>query len=161
VFSLIALVAVANGALLTMIMASRVTYGMAEQRLLPTVLGKVLPNRKTPWTAIVATTVVAMLLTLVGDVGTLAETVVLLLLFVFISTNVAVLVLRRDRVEHDHFRVWTFVPVLGVLSCILLLTQQSGQVWLYAAMLLAVGVVLYLVARVSGGRKRGDRRPTA
>jgi hypothetical protein len=35
IFSLIALVAVANGALLTMIMASRVTYGMADQGLLP------------------------------------------------------------------------------------------------------------------------------
>jgi APA family basic amino acid/polyamine antiporter len=152
VFSLIALVAVANGALLTMIMASRVTYGMAEQRLLPSLLGKVLPNRKTPWTAIIATTVVAMLLTLVGDVGTLAETVVLLLLFVFISTNVAVLVLRKDKVQHEHFRVWTFVPVLGVASCVLLLTQQSGQVWLYAAVLLAVGVVLYFIARATRGR---------
>lgn len=152
VFSIIALVAVANGALLTMIMASRVTYGMAEQRLLPSLLGKVLPKRKTPWVAIVATTIVAMALTLVGDVGTLAETVVLLLLFVFISTNVAVLVLRKDEVEHPHFRVWTFVPVLGVASCILLLTQQSGQVWLYAAVLLAVGVVLYFVARATRGR---------
>jgi amino acid transporter len=139
-----------------MIMSSRVTYGMAEQRLLPALLAKVLPNRKTPWTAIVATTVVAMLLTLVGDVGVLAETVVLLLLFVFISTNVAVLVLRRDHVEHDHFKVWTFVPVLGVLSCILLLTQQSGQVWLYAAILLAVGVVLYFVARFTGRRSGRD-----
>ncbi|GAA3155276.1 hypothetical protein GCM10020255_036030 [Rhodococcus baikonurensis] len=34
-FSLIALVAVANGALLTMIMASRLTYGMASEGLLP------------------------------------------------------------------------------------------------------------------------------
>ncbi|MDN3477156.1 APC family permease [Curtobacterium sp. APC 4022] len=161
VFSIIALVAVANGALLTMIMASRVTYGMAEQRLLPRLLGKVLPNRKTPWTAIVATTVVAMLLTLVGDVGTLAETFVLLLLFVFISTNVAVLVLRKDRVEHEHFRVWTFVPVLGVASCILLLTQQSGQVWLYAAVLLAVGAVLYFVARATRGRDRTDSGTSA
>lgn len=152
VFSIIALVAVANGALLTMIMASRVTYGMAEQRLLPSLLGKVLPKRRTPWVAIVATTIVAMALTLVGDVGTLAETVVLLLLFVFISTNVAVLVLRKDKVEHPHFRVWTFVPVLGVASCVLLLTQQSGQVWLYAAVLLAVGVVLYFVARATRGR---------
>ena len=156
VFSLIALVAVANGALLTMIMASRVTYGMAEQRLLPALLAKVLPNRKTPWVAIVATTVVAMALTLVGDVGTLAETVVLLLLFVFISTNIAVLVLRKDTVEHDHFRVWTWVPVLGVASCVLLLTQQSGQVWLYAALLLAVGVVLYFVARATGRRSGRD-----
>lgn len=148
-FSLIALVAVANGALLTMIMASRLAFGMAEQGLLPSVLGRVLPKRRTPWVAIVATTLVAMALTLVGDIGTLAETVVLLLLFVFISTNVAVLVLRKDRVEHDHFRVWTVVPVLGVASCVLLLTQQSAQVWLYAAILLAVGAVLYLVSRLA------------
>ena len=149
VFSAIALVAVANGALLTMIMSSRLSYGMAEQGLLPAVLTRVLPNRRTPWVAIAATTVVAMLLTLAGDLSTLAETVVLLLLFVFISTNVAVLVLRRDAVEHDHFRVWTVVPVLGVGSCILLLTQQDAKVWLFGAILLAVGAVLYLVSRVA------------
>ncbi|MEK6342986.1 MAG: hypothetical protein V4737_03965 [Curtobacterium sp.] len=60
--------------------------------------------------------------------------------------------------------MWTFVPVLGVASCVLLLTQQSGQVWLYAAVLLAVGVVLYFVAHVTGGRaSRGrgrDRQDT-
>lgn len=148
-FSAIALVAVANGALLTMIMASRLTYGMAEHGLLPGVLSRVLPQRRTPWVAIVVTTGVAMVLTLIGDLGTLAETVVLLLLFVFISTNVSVLVLRRDTVEHNHFRVWTFVPVLGVLSCVLLLTQQSAQVWLFAAILVGVGAVLYLLARVA------------
>ncbi|GLP76823.1 amino acid permease [Mycobacterium antarcticum] len=152
VFSAIALVAVANGALLTMIMASRLSYGMAEQGLLPAALGRVLPQRRTPWVAIVATTLAAMLLTLVGDLSTLAETVVLLLLFVFISTNVAVLVLRRDTVSHDHFRVWTVVPVLGVASCVLLLTQQSAKVWLFAAILVAVGAVLYLVSRVATRR---------
>jgi len=151
-FSAIALVAVANGALLTMIMSSRLAYGMAEHGLLPSVLNRVLPQRRTPWVAIVATTVVAMVLTLVGDLSTLAETVVLLLLFVFISTNVAVLVLRRDAVEHDHFRVWTFVPVLGVLSCVLLLTQQTATVWLFGAILLAVGAVLYLAARAATRR---------
>jgi len=154
VFSLIALVAVANGALLTMIMASRVTYGMAEQGLLPSTLGRVLPKRRTPLVAILTTTAVAMLLTLVGDLSTLAETVVLLLLFVFISTNLAVLVLRRDKVEHAHFRVWSFVPVLGIASCILLLTQQSAKVWLYGAILLAVGLVLYGLARLRRGRSQ-------
>lgn len=152
VFSLIALVAVANGALLTMIMASRLTFGMSEQGLLPGVFSRVLPERRTPWVAILATTLVAMLLTLTGDLSTLAETVVLLLLFVFLSTNIAVLVLRRETVEHGHFRVWTFVPVLGALSCVLLLTQQSGQVWLFGAILLAVGVVLYFVSRGVRGR---------
>jgi len=159
-FSLIALIAVANGALLTMIMASRLAYGMAEQSLLPRVLGRVLPRRKTPWVAIVATTIVAMLLTLVGDLATLAETVVLLLLFVFLSANVSVLVLRRDRVEHDHFRVWTFVPVLGIASCVLLMTQQRGIVWLFGAALLVVGLALFALAqwarRREGARQSGE-----
>ncbi|MCR2783451.1 MULTISPECIES: APC family permease [unclassified Microbacterium] len=152
-FSLIALIAVANGALLTMIMASRLAFGMAEQGLLPPVLGKVLPNRRTPWVAIIATTAVAMLLALVGDLATLAETVVLLLLFVFLSTNIAVLVLRREKVDHDHFRVWSFVPVLGAASCVLLLSQQSAQVWLFGAVLLAVGGILYLISRLVRGRQ--------
>jgi amino acid transporter len=154
-FSAIALVAVANGALLTMIMASRLTYGMAEAGLLPGVLRNVLPRRRTPWVAIVATTAVAMLLTLAGDLSTLAETVVLLLLFVFISTNVAVLVLRRETVAHRHFRVWTAVPVHGVASCVLLLTQQTAKVWLFAAILLAAGAVLYVLARAA--TRRGSR----
>jgi amino acid transporter len=155
-FSLIALIAVANGALLTMIMSSRLAYGMSQQGLLPDVLSRVLPKRRTPWVAIIATTIVAMLLTLVGDLGTLAETVVLLLLIVFLSANVSVLVLRRDKVENDHFRVWTFVPVLGIASCILLLTQQRPIVWLFAAILIAVGVVLFFIARWT--RKRAESR---
>lgn len=154
-FSVIALIAVANGALLTMIMASRLVYGMAEQRLLPAVLGRVLPKRRTPWVAIVATTAVAMLLASIGTLELLAETVVLLLLFVFISANVSVLVLRRDRVEHDHFRVWTAIPVLGIASCILLLTQQSPAVWLGGAVLLVIGALLYLVARATS---KGDQK---
>ncbi|MDN3310353.1 APC family permease [Microbacterium oryzae] len=151
-FSLIALIAVANGALLTMIMASRLTYGMGEQGLLPAVFAKVLPKRKTPWVAILVTTLIAMLLTLLGDLALLAETVVLLLLFVFLSANISVLVLRRDKVEHEHFRVWTFVPVLGVASCILLLTQQDGRVWLFGAIAIAVGVVLFFIARATSKR---------
>jgi basic amino acid/polyamine antiporter, APA family len=158
-FSAIALVAVANGALLTMIMASRLTYGMAEHGLLPAVFGNVLSERRTPWVAIAATTAVAMLLTLVGDLSTLAETVVLLLLFVFISTNVAVLVLRRDTVEHQHFRVWTVVPVLGVASCVLLLSQQSAKAWLFAGVLLVVGAALYVLARAATRRVRRAESP--
>ena len=162
-FSLVALVAVANGALLTMIMSSRLAYGMAEQRLLPTVLGRVLPRRRTPWAAILATTVVAVALVFTGDLAALAETVVLLLLLVFISTNVAVLVLRRDPVEHAHFRVATVVPWLGVASCVLLLSQQSGETWLRAGALLLLGLLLYLGMGLTRRSRTGSaaaRTPT-
>ncbi|WP_238420765.1 APC family permease [Gordonia sp. 'Campus'] len=157
-FSLIALIAVANGALLTMIMASRLTFGMSREGLLPATLGRVLPGRQTPWAAILATTAVAMVLSATGTVAALAETVVLLLLFVFISTNVAVLVLRRDRTDTDHFRAPTIVPVLAVGTCIVLMTQQSATTWLRAGILIAVGLALYLLARATGsGGKTAPR----
>jgi amino acid transporter len=140
-------------------MASRLAFGMGEHGLLPGVLARVLPQRRTPWVAILSTTAVAIVLTAIGKLATLAETVVLLLLFVFISTNVAVLVLRRETVAHEHFRVWTPVPVLGVASCVLLMSRQSAEVWLFAAILLAVGAVLFLLARA--GRGRTDRRAPA
>ena len=149
VFAFIALVAVANGALLTMIMASRLTYGMANLGLLPAALGSVLSKRRTPWVAIIATTAVAIALTLTGTLATLAETVVLLLLFVFLSTNVAVLVLRRDRVAEAHFRVPTWVPVLAVVSCLILLSQQGLDTWLRAGALVLVGVLLYGCTRLA------------
>jgi APA family basic amino acid/polyamine antiporter len=163
-FSAIALIAVANGALLTMIMASRMVFGLAGQRLLPPVLGAVLPGRRTPWVAIVVTTAVAMALTLVGDLGELANIVVLLLLLVFLSTNVAVLVLRRDRVDADHFTAPVVLPVLAIGSCVLLLWQQEATTWLRAGLMLLVGVALYLLAQAPWWRAehaRPDARSTA
>lgn len=143
VFSAIALIAVANGALLTMIMSSRMAYGMAKQGLFPSALGSVLTGRRTPWVAITVTTLVAIGLSFLGDLATLAETVVLLLLFVFLSTNIAVLVLRRDEVDHQHFTSPTFLPVLGAISCVVLLTQQSHEVWLRGLPLLGLGAAIY------------------
>ncbi|MFE5291162.1 APC family permease [Isoptericola sp. NPDC056618] len=146
-FAVIALVAVANGALLTMIMTSRLSYGMAKQGLLPAPLARVLPRRRTPGVAILVTTAVAIVLAATGELVDLASTVVLLLLFVFLSTNVAVLVLRRDDVDHDHFRSPTALPVLAIATCLVLLTQQEAQHWALASVLVAVGLVVYLLTR--------------
>ncbi|MFF6914196.1 amino acid permease [Streptomyces sp. NPDC012466] len=155
-FSAIALVAVANGALLTGIMSSRLAYGMARDGLLPAALTEVLPGRRTPWVAIAVTTLPAMLLALTGSVATLASTLVLLLLVVFLMVNTAVLVLRRDPGEADHFRTPTALPVLGIASCVVLATQIEAQVWLRGLTIVAVGTMLGAVSAVRRTR-RADR----
>ncbi len=109
---------------------------------LPKVVGRLLPQRRTPWVAIICTTVAAMLLALTSTLAVLAKTVVLLLLSVFISTNPAVLVLCRDPVEHAHFRTPTALPVLAIASCLVLMTQQSSENWLRAGLLLGTGLLL-------------------
>ncbi|MZF85769.1 amino acid permease [Streptomyces sp. SID5643] len=152
-FSAIALVAVANGALLTGIMSSRLAYGMAKDGLLPAALTRVLPRRRTPWVSIAVTTLLAMLLALTGSVATLASTLVLLLLLVFLMVNTAVLALRRDPGEADHFRTPTALPVLGIASCVVLATQIEAQVWLRGLAVVAVGAVLGALTVVQRTRR--------
>jgi APA family basic amino acid/polyamine antiporter len=93
------------------------------------------------------------------DLGDLANAVVLLLLLVFLSTNVAVLVLRRDRVEQKHFRAPAVLPVLAIASCLLLLWQQEGRTCLLAGAELAVGVLLYLLTRAPWWRTGDEPAP--
>ena len=143
VFSAIALFALANGALINMIMASRVLYGMAREGILPASLGRVERRTQTPWLAIVCTTAVAMALILSGDLSELADTTVLLLLFVFTAVNIAVLVLRRDPVAHSHFRAPTAIPVIGAGVSIALMTTKDLEIFVRAGALLLVGVALW------------------
>jgi amino acid transporter len=153
-FSAIALFALANGALINLIMASRLMYGMAEQGVVPGVFGRVLPKRGTPWVAIVFTTALAAGLLVTGDLGDLAETTVLLLLAVFAIVNVAVLVLRRDPVDFKHFRSPTAMPVIGFIVSIGLMTTKDGEVFLRAGILIGVGALLWVVTRLIQGHRR-------
>ncbi|WP_369690465.1 APC family permease [Nocardia yamanashiensis] len=160
-FSVIALVAVANGALLTGIMASRLTYGMARDGLLPAVLARVLPVRRTPWVAILATSSISLMLALTGDVATLAETLVLLLLVVFAAVNSSVLILRREPGEPGHFRIPTVIPWLGLASCLFLATRIDGQIWLRGLILVGAGVLLALVNGLRARQRASAEREYA
>src|SRR5215211_956402 len=149
-FALIALFAVSNGALINLIMASRVIYGMGDQDVLPEVFSRVHPGRRTPWVAILFATLVV--LTLISTVGrssdaldTLSSTTVVLLL-AFIMVNVSVLVLRGDEVDHEHFRTPSVFPILGIVVAASLLIYTGISDWTVfglAALLLGIGLILY------------------
>jgi APA family basic amino acid/polyamine antiporter len=149
IFGFITMFAVANSALINMLMASRLVYGMSREHVLPAVLGKVHPTRRTPYIAIGFTSLLAFgLITFVGEVPALGGTTALLLLCVFTVVNIAVLVLRKDRVAHKHFRSPTVVPILGVITCAFLAGPWTGRdpvQYRIAGILLAIGVVLWLV----------------
>ncbi|GEK79850.1 APC family permease [Agrococcus baldri] len=159
IFSIIALVAIGNGALLFLLMASRATYGLAEAKLLPKAFGAVLSGRRTPWVSILVVGAVTIGMSFIGDVGMLADTTVLLLVLVFISANVSVLVLKKDKVAHKHFTAPRIVSVLALVASIGLLTQQTLQTWLIAGGYVVVGTILFLIARAA--RRREYREGTA
>ena len=78
----------------------------------------------------------------------LGGTTALLLLCVFTVVNIAVLVLRKDRVGHEHFRTPTFLPVVGAIACAFFAGPWTGRdpiQYLIAGILIAIGVVLWFV----------------
>ncbi len=148
IFAIITMFAVANSALINMMMASRLIYGMARENVLPAMLGKVHATRRTPYIAIVFTSLLAVCLILfAGGVPALGGTTALLLLCVFAIVNVAVLMLRKDKVDHKHFRTPTILPVLGVISCVFLAGPWAGRdpvQYAIAAALLGLGFILWI-----------------
>lgn len=157
-FGFITMFAVANSALINMLMASRLVYGMSREHVLPPMLGRVHATRRTPYIAIAFTTLLSFaLIAFVGEVPALGGTTALLLICVFTIVNVAVLVLRRDPVEHEHFRTPTVLPVLGAVSCAFLAGPWTGRdpvQYQIAGALLAIGILLWGVTvwinRVTG-----------
>ena len=156
IFPWIGMFAVANTALINMLMASRLIYGMAKQQVLPPVLGRV-SGRQTPWVAIIFTTLISFgLISYVSldsespVVALLGGTTALLLLCVFVIVNAAVLTLRKDRVEHQHFVTPTVLPILGAVTSAFLVgpwarSPEQQQQYEIAGVLLLLGVVLWAI----------------
>jgi len=159
VFGVITMFAVANSALINMLMASRLLYGMAQERVLPRVLGRVSNARRTPFVSIIFTTLLAAgLIVFVGAVPDLGGTTALLLLGVFAVVNVAVLVLRSDNVDYAHFRAPLGLPYLGAISCAFFVGPWTGRdatQYLIAAILLGIGIVLW-AGTVYAMKRRGE-----
>jgi amino acid transporter len=172
VFAGIGLLAVINSALINMLMASRLLYGMANERILPPVFGAVHASRRTPWVSILFTTAIAVgLVAAAGEDGVrkLGGTTALLLLCVFTGVNIACLVLRREKVEHVHFRAPSWAPVLGAILCgylaLPVLSGRPASDYAIALTLLGVGAVLWginrwWIGRTTSIRKSNDGRMT-
>jgi len=164
----ISMVAVTNTALINMLMASRLIYGMARQRVLPPVLGTVSPTRRSPWVAIVVTTAIAFAVIFYvtafaseDAIEMLGGTTSLLLLAIFALVNVAVLVLRRDKTAQSgsHYTTLTALPVVGCVASLYLVTPLAGrpvQQYVLAAILVGSGVLLSLATQVFN-RRRAQR----
>jgi APA family basic amino acid/polyamine antiporter len=168
IFPFLTIFAVVNTALINMLMASRLLYGMAKQDVLPRVFGVVLPKRRSPWVSILFSTLLAVGLVVYvnmdsesGIVGALGGTTSLLLLCVFAVVNIALLVLRRDKAPEGAFRAPTVIPVLGAVMSLFLAGPwaRSREDWLQyeiAGILLVIGLALWVVAYVAHrvGKKR-------
>ena len=114
IISIIGLFALINGALIQMIMASRVLYGMSSRKLLPALISRVNRHTQTPLVATALATVAILLLAVSGSLASLAQATSLIMLLVFSLVNLALLHIKRKHPRPEGLIVFpVLIPLLG------------------------------------------------
>jgi amino acid transporter len=115
--SLISLFAVVNGALIQIIMASRILYGMSREGWLHVALGRVHPKRRTPLLATALVTLAVLVLGLWLPLVTLAKATSFITLVAFSLINLALLRIKRRDPHPTGMRIYpVWIPWAGFLS---------------------------------------------
>lgn len=123
---LIALFAVINGALVQIIMASRLFYGMAQKNMAPPILGHLNKHTQTP---IVATILVAFFILVFAlwlPLITLAKITSLIMLLLFAMVNLSLIIIKYKSVSADE-NIATYpiiIPITGLILCLALVGLQ-------------------------------------
>ena len=115
--SIIAMFAVVNGALIQIIMASRVCYGLSRQGWLPAIFSRVHRVTRTPLIATLLVSLLVLIMALWLPIETLARGASLLLLMVFSLVNLSLWsIKRRADLPSAGFSVPVWVPAAGFVS---------------------------------------------
>jgi basic amino acid/polyamine antiporter, APA family len=123
--STIAMFAVVNGALIQIIMASRVCYGLSRQGWLPAMFSRVNPFTRTPLISTLLVSLSILIMALWLPIETLARGASLLLLMVFSLVNLALWrIKRRADTAPAGFSVPLWIPVAGFVSSTAFMAYQ-------------------------------------
>ena len=116
ILNYIAIFAIVNGALVQIIMVSRMFYGMAKEGWLPAFLATIHPKTRTPIVATILTGLLLTILVLFLDLVALAEFTSYGLLVVFLLINVALLRIKsREKAPKKAFTVPKWIPMAAIV----------------------------------------------
>jgi amino acid transporter len=142
-FTVIALFAVLNTALLNFVTASRLLFGMSREGLLPPWLGKLHPAHRTPYRTFLVILPVAIFLALSGSLQFLAGTTATLIMVMFCLVNVSLLLIqRRQPLNPGGLRIPSLIPAFALVSNLILIAFASQASHLLALVFVAIGLLL-------------------
>jgi APA family basic amino acid/polyamine antiporter len=131
---------------------SRIFFSMARDGLLPAVFATIHEKFKTPH---ITTIVVGVIIATVAAFTNIDEMVDLTnigTLFAFVLVCFGIIILRiKEPLRHRAFKVPLnpIIPLLGVASCIFLMTGLPGITWIRFIVWLIIGLVVYFTYSVN------------
>ncbi len=116
--AIIGMLAIVNGALIQIIMASRVVFGMSSQGWISSFFGKINPTTQTPIQATVLATLIILILTLWLPIVTLAELTSLFILVIFSLMHLSLI---RIKTMHQNTapsikQYPIIIPIIGLVT---------------------------------------------
>ena len=117
--TIISLISVVNGALIQVIMGSRVLYGMSRKNWLPTKFGEINKNTHTPVIATLFISAAVLFFALLFPLLSLAKITSFITLIIFMLINFSLIKIKMTNREHDGFTVPIWIPLIGGLSTLL------------------------------------------
>ncbi len=148
--SIIALLTTLNTVLVLLIVSSRIIYGMGREGALPKVLGRLDRRTSTPIAASLIALVVAVSFLPLGKIDIVAKITSFGSLLTFTLVNLSLLHLRRVAPNASRpFRAplsikWVSITaLLGMVSCVLLLTQFDWRSVILGLLLPLSGLIIY------------------
>ncbi len=116
-----------NGALVQIVMAARVSYGLAQKKLAPRSLAKVHPRTRTPVRATFVVTGIVLVLALWLPIVALAKATSTVLLLVYAVVNLSLLVIRLRRDDKAAGPVFPIaIPIIGLVTCVAFLLFHAA-----------------------------------
>lgn len=156
IFTVIALFAVLNTALLNFVTASRLLYGMSREGLLPAWLSKLHPQRRTPYRTFLVIVPIVIVLALSGTLQFLAGTTATLIMAMFCLVNVSLLLIKRREPRNEGFQVPWLIPALALVSNLILIAFASQASHILALAFTAIGLVLIWIHGAIESRLRSQ-----
>jgi len=128
--SLIAMFAVINGALVQIIMASRIFYGMSTQGWIPSFLSSVHPNTHTPINATILAGSIVFILSTSFPIVTLAQSSSFLIFIIFTLVNIALIRIKRNDPHPYGIRTYPMaIPFSAIILNLTLLGFQFSSIF--------------------------------
>ncbi|MEA3353258.1 MAG: amino acid permease [Campylobacterota bacterium] len=112
----IGMLAMINGALIQLIMVSRILFGMSKEGWLPSAFNKLNPNTRTPVNATIFVSVLVYIATLWLPLLTLAELTSFVIFIIFSIVNLSLIKIKYSSTETKNiFTIPIWVPAIGIV----------------------------------------------
>lgn len=126
VMGVISMLATINGALVQIVMGSRVLYGLSKAGDAPRIFGKVHARTRTPLESTAVIMALILGFALLFELAMLAKVASAIILVIFASVNVALVRVKMTEptAPEGIFKVPFWVPVFGTISCVAMLVSE-------------------------------------